>query len=145
MAINEQVGKQALAEPKKFLDNLIFKDVKHFVKYFIKKGFFLAYKPMKILGKKSYKIIRHKITNKHTSELSNKSFLKKVGSRNVREHYAYEISGLKDKDLEKVSIEDVKKPLAKHNINFTLVKNSYNGEIKFKNFNKLYKNYCNWR
>lgn len=132
MAINEQVGKEALLEPKKFLDNLIFRDSKHFVKYFLKKGFSIAGKPIGILGTKSYKFIRYKITDRHSSELSNKEFLKKIGSRSIRLHYGYEISGLDDRDLEKVTIEDVKKSLSKYNINFTLVKNSYSGEIKFK-------------
>lgn len=132
MAINESVGKEALIEPKKFLDNLIFRDAKHFVNYFLKKGFSVTGKGVGILSKKSYKLVRHEITGKHSSELDNKTFLKKVGNKSIREYHAHDIAGLTDKDLDKINIEDVKKSLSKYKINFTLVKNSYTGEIKFK-------------
>lgn len=132
MAINENVGREALTEPKKFLDNLIFKDAKHFVAYFIKKGVSITGKRGSTLNKRSYELVRQGITGRYSSEFKNKDFIKAVGNRQTRSHFAYEIAGLDDNDLKKVNIEDVKKSLSKYNINYTLVKNSYTGEIKFK-------------
>lgn len=141
MSVNEYIGSKALDEPKKVLGELIFKDAKHFSMYFLKRGLktTLRYtiKPVaKTLYKKGYGSVKRITTGKFSTQYDNKKFLKIAGDKKLHNVELKEISGLTDKDFEKVTIDDILKELSKKNVKFAVLENAYTGEIKIKMFSK---------